>query len=76
MSLRKLLEKVKKQQEKVEEKIHIVAKTAGMNHNLWVENADRDSDDDEEGEYYYEYSIEEEVYSDGGEALNQCRNEV
>ncbi|KAI3723182.1 hypothetical protein L2E82_34601 [Cichorium intybus] len=41
MSLRKLHEKVKKQQEKVEEKIHIVAKTAGMNHNLWVENADR-----------------------------------
>ncbi|XP_071709576.1 choline-phosphate cytidylyltransferase 2-like [Rutidosis leptorrhynchoides] len=41
MSLKKLHEKVKKQQEKVEEKIHIVAKTAGMNHNLWVENADR-----------------------------------
>jgi len=37
MGLRKLHEKVKKQQEK----IHIVAKTAGMNHNLWVENADR-----------------------------------
>ncbi|KAI7726501.1 hypothetical protein M8C21_023731 [Ambrosia artemisiifolia] len=37
MSLRKLHEKVKKQQEK----IHIVAKTAGWNHNLWVENADR-----------------------------------
>jgi choline-phosphate cytidylyltransferase len=109
MSLRKLHEKVKKHQEKVEEKIHIVAKTAGMNHNLWVENADRlvagflemfeegchkmgtairdriqeqlkkgnageltyekgDSDDDEEGEYYYDYSTEEEVYSDGGEA--------
>lgn len=27
-----------------------------------------DSDDDEEGEYYYDYSTEEEVYSDGGEA--------
>ncbi|KAJ9556397.1 hypothetical protein OSB04_011011 [Centaurea solstitialis] len=60
MGLKKLREKVKKQQEKVEEKARIakkpticdpdesypiviqtVAKTAGMNHNLWVENADR-----------------------------------
>ncbi|KAL8244656.1 hypothetical protein R6Q59_010914 [Mikania micrantha] len=41
MGLKKLREKVKKQQEKVEEKIQTVAKTAGMNHNLWVENADR-----------------------------------
>ncbi|KAL4592955.1 hypothetical protein LXL04_005964 [Taraxacum kok-saghyz] len=41
MGLKKLREKVKKQQEKVEEKIQTVAKTAGMNHTLWVENADR-----------------------------------
>ncbi|KAJ0468315.1 putative choline-phosphate cytidylyltransferase [Helianthus annuus] len=41
MSLKKFQEKVKKQQEKVEEKISTVAKSAGMNHNLWVENADR-----------------------------------
>nr|KAJ0199122.1 hypothetical protein LSAT_V11C600305240 [Lactuca sativa] len=37
MGLKKLREKVKKQQEKIQ----TVAKTAGMNHNLWVENADR-----------------------------------
>ncbi|GAV83845.1 CTP_transf_2 domain-containing protein [Cephalotus follicularis] len=38
MGLRKLSEKVKKQQEKVGEKL---AKTAGMHPNEWVENADR-----------------------------------
>ncbi|KAK9071598.1 hypothetical protein SSX86_008027 [Deinandra increscens subsp. villosa] len=101
MSLKKLQEKVKKQQEK----IHIVAKTAGMNHNLWVENADRlvagflemfeegchkmgtairdriqeqlmkgnprgpiyDNEGDDESEYYYDYSTDEEEYSDGSE---------
>uniref|UniRef100_A0A5B7BZY1 choline-phosphate cytidylyltransferase n=1 Tax=Davidia involucrata TaxID=16924 RepID=A0A5B7BZY1_DAVIN len=41
MGLKKLREKVKKQQEKVGEKIQIVAKTAGMQRNIWVENADR-----------------------------------
>ncbi|XP_076895143.1 choline-phosphate cytidylyltransferase 2-like [Bidens hawaiensis] len=117
MSLKKFQEKVKKQQEKVEEKISTVAKSAGMNHNLWVENADRlvagflemfeegchkmgtairdriqvqllkgnageltyddyddddyheddchDDDDDCDDEYYYDYSADEEEYSDG-----------
>ncbi|XP_003631248.1 choline-phosphate cytidylyltransferase 1-like isoform X2 [Vitis riparia] len=41
MGLKKLHEKVKKHQEKVGEKIQIVAKTAGMHRNEWVENADR-----------------------------------
>ncbi|KAJ0083061.1 hypothetical protein Patl1_12229 [Pistacia atlantica] len=41
MGLKKLHEKVKKQQEKVGEKIQIVVKTAGMHRNEWVENADR-----------------------------------
>ncbi|GAV83846.1 CTP_transf_2 domain-containing protein [Cephalotus follicularis] len=41
MGLIKLSEKVKEQQEKVGEKIQIVAKTAGMHRNEWVENADR-----------------------------------
>ncbi|XP_031263213.1 choline-phosphate cytidylyltransferase 1-like [Pistacia vera] len=41
MGLKKLQEKVKKQQEKVGEKIQIVVKTAGMHRNEWVENADR-----------------------------------
>ncbi|XP_043698565.1 choline-phosphate cytidylyltransferase 2-like [Telopea speciosissima] len=41
MGLRKLQETVKQQQEKVGEKIQTVAKTAGMNHTMWVENADR-----------------------------------
>lgn len=41
MGLKKLREKVKKQQEKVEEKIQTVAKTAEVHRNLWVENADR-----------------------------------
>ncbi|KAI9107216.1 hypothetical protein K1719_021825 [Acacia pycnantha] len=39
--LRTLQEKVKEHQEKVGEKIQIVAKTAGMHRNEWVENADR-----------------------------------
>ncbi|KAK7299799.1 hypothetical protein RJT34_10627 [Clitoria ternatea] len=39
--LKTLQEKVKEQQEKVGEKIQIVAKTAGMHRNEWVENADR-----------------------------------
>uniref|UniRef100_A0A1J3EWT8 choline-phosphate cytidylyltransferase n=1 Tax=Noccaea caerulescens TaxID=107243 RepID=A0A1J3EWT8_NOCCA len=37
MRLKKLQEKVKQQQEKIQ----TVAKTAGMHHNEWVENADR-----------------------------------
>ncbi|CAL9081208.1 unnamed protein product [Musa textilis] len=37
MRITKLREKVKAQQEK----LHRVAKTAGMHHNEWVENADR-----------------------------------
>ncbi|XP_071698128.1 choline-phosphate cytidylyltransferase 2-like [Rutidosis leptorrhynchoides] len=37
VGLKKLQEKVKKHQEKIQ----TVAKTAGMNHTLWVENADR-----------------------------------
>ncbi|XP_010260648.1 PREDICTED: choline-phosphate cytidylyltransferase 2-like [Nelumbo nucifera] len=41
MGLNKLREKVKEHQEKVEKKIQTVAKTAGMHHNMWVENADR-----------------------------------
>ncbi|PKI71229.1 hypothetical protein CRG98_008404 [Punica granatum] len=41
MGLKKLREKVKKQQERVGEKIQTVAKTAGMRQNIWVENADR-----------------------------------
>ncbi|KAK4254631.1 hypothetical protein QN277_009986 [Acacia crassicarpa] len=41
MGFKKLREKVKKQQEKVGEKIQTVAKTAGMHRNEWVENADR-----------------------------------
>ncbi|KAI4297836.1 hypothetical protein L6164_037701 [Bauhinia variegata] len=41
MGLKKLRERVKKQQAKVEEKIQTVAKTAGMHRNEWVENADR-----------------------------------
>ncbi|XP_073035779.1 choline-phosphate cytidylyltransferase 2-like [Primulina eburnea] len=41
MRLRKLQEKVKEQQEKVGEKIQTVAKTAEVQRNMWVENADR-----------------------------------
>ncbi|PIN04622.1 Phosphorylcholine transferase/cholinephosphate cytidylyltransferase [Handroanthus impetiginosus] len=41
MRLKELHEKVKEHQEKVGEKIQIVAKTAGMHPNVWVENADR-----------------------------------
>ncbi|CAL0307297.1 unnamed protein product [Lupinus luteus] len=39
--LKTLQEKVKEHQEKVGEKIQIVAKTAAMSRNEWVENADR-----------------------------------
>ncbi|KAF5474572.1 hypothetical protein F2P56_006460 [Juglans regia] len=41
MGLKKLRERVKKQQEKVGEKIQTVAKTARIHRNEWVENADR-----------------------------------
>ncbi|KAK1386549.1 Choline-phosphate cytidylyltransferase [Heracleum sosnowskyi] len=41
MSLQKIQEKVKEQQEKVGEKVKTVAKTAEMHRNEWVENADR-----------------------------------
>ncbi|KAB1200445.1 Choline-phosphate cytidylyltransferase 1 [Morella rubra] len=41
MGLKKLQERVKKQQEKVGEKIQIVAKTAKIHRNEWVDNADR-----------------------------------
>ncbi|XP_020269824.1 choline-phosphate cytidylyltransferase 2 [Asparagus officinalis] len=41
MGLKKLREKVKEHQEKVGEKLHTVARTAGMLHDEWVENADR-----------------------------------
>ncbi|OVA02826.1 Cytidyltransferase-like domain [Macleaya cordata] len=41
MGITKLREKVKEHQEKVGQKLHTVAKTAGMHHGEWVENADR-----------------------------------
>ncbi|KAJ8453259.1 hypothetical protein Cgig2_008143 [Carnegiea gigantea] len=41
MGLKKLQEQVKKQQEKVGEKIQEAAETARINRNIWVENADR-----------------------------------
>ncbi|KAK1305025.1 hypothetical protein QJS10_CPB11g00093 [Acorus calamus] len=41
MGITKLREKVKEHQEKVGKKLHTVAKTAGIHHNEWVENADR-----------------------------------
>ncbi|KAK1280680.1 hypothetical protein QJS04_geneDACA014895 [Acorus gramineus] len=41
MGLKKLREKVKEHQEKVGEKLQTVAKTAGVLHDEWVENADR-----------------------------------
>ncbi|MQL86601.1 hypothetical protein Taro_019137 [Colocasia esculenta] len=41
MGLKKLREKVKQHQEKVGEKLHTVAKTAGVLHDAWVNNADR-----------------------------------
>ncbi|KAK9989464.1 hypothetical protein SO802_029703 [Lithocarpus litseifolius] len=41
MGLKKLQERVKKQQEKVGEKIQTVAKTARVHRNEWVDNADR-----------------------------------
>ncbi|MQL83197.1 hypothetical protein Taro_015675 [Colocasia esculenta] len=41
MELKKFREKVKEQQEKVGEKLSTVAKTAGVMHDTWVDNADR-----------------------------------
>ncbi|ONK58934.1 uncharacterized protein A4U43_C08F1240 [Asparagus officinalis] len=41
MGITKLREKVKEHQENVGKKLTTVAKTAGMHHNDWVENADR-----------------------------------
>uniref|UniRef100_A0A7C9DL50 Choline-phosphate cytidylyltransferase n=1 Tax=Opuntia streptacantha TaxID=393608 RepID=A0A7C9DL50_OPUST len=41
MGLKKLQEQVKKGQEKVGEKIQEAAKSARINRNVWVENADR-----------------------------------
>ncbi|XP_028755183.1 choline-phosphate cytidylyltransferase 1-like isoform X2 [Neltuma alba] len=41
MGLKRLREEVKRQQEKVGEKIQTVAKTAGMHRDEWIENADR-----------------------------------
>ncbi|KAL2635523.1 hypothetical protein R1flu_007002 [Riccia fluitans] len=41
MGITKLRQKVKEQQERVGQKLNIVAKTAGMHHGEWVENADR-----------------------------------
>lgn len=41
MGLKKLHERVKKEQERVGEKIQTVAKTATIHRNEWVENADR-----------------------------------
>ncbi|MCO5555364.1 hypothetical protein L7F22_008910 [Adiantum nelumboides] len=41
MGISKLRQKVKEQQERVGEKLNTVAKTAGMHHSEWVENADR-----------------------------------
>ncbi|KAF5729227.1 choline-phosphate cytidylyltransferase 1-like isoform X2 [Tripterygium wilfordii] len=41
MGLKRLRDKLKEQQEKVGQKIQIVAKTAELHHNEWVENADR-----------------------------------
>ncbi|CAJ2662843.1 unnamed protein product [Trifolium pratense] len=41
MGLKKLQERVKKQQETVGKKIGTVKKIAGMNRTEWVENADR-----------------------------------
>lgn len=41
MGITKLRQKVKEQQERVGQKLNTVAKTAGMHHSEWVENADR-----------------------------------
>uniref|UniRef100_A0A0C9S1Z4 choline-phosphate cytidylyltransferase n=1 Tax=Wollemia nobilis TaxID=56998 RepID=A0A0C9S1Z4_9CONI len=41
MGITKLREKVKEHQERVGQKLHTVARTAGMHHSEWVENADR-----------------------------------
>ncbi|MQL97299.1 hypothetical protein Taro_029987 [Colocasia esculenta] len=41
MGITRWHQKVKEHQEKVGKKLHTVAKTAGMHHSEWVENADR-----------------------------------
>ncbi|KAH7292619.1 hypothetical protein KP509_29G077900 [Ceratopteris richardii] len=41
MGISKLRQKVKEHQERVGQKLNTVAKTAGMHHSEWVENADR-----------------------------------
>ncbi|EFJ33076.1 hypothetical protein SELMODRAFT_25358, partial [Selaginella moellendorffii] len=41
MGMRKLRQKVKEQQERVGQRLNTVARTAGMHHSEWVENADR-----------------------------------
>eukprot|EP01018_Ginkgo_biloba_P038906 Gb_14288 [translate_table: standard] len=41
MGISKLRQKVKEQQKRMGQKLHTVAKTAGMHHSEWVENADR-----------------------------------
>lgn len=41
MGIIKLRQKVREQQEQMGKKLHTVAKTAGMHHSEWVENADR-----------------------------------
>ncbi|CAM6117742.1 unnamed protein product [Calypogeia fissa] len=41
MGITKLRQKVKEQQERVGQKVTVLAKTAGLQHNEWVENADR-----------------------------------
>ncbi|KAJ7107258.1 hypothetical protein O6H91_Y574400 [Diphasiastrum complanatum] len=41
MGMRKLGQKVREQRERVEKRLNTVAKTAGIHHSEWVENADR-----------------------------------
>jgi len=41
MGITKLRQRVREQQEQMGKKLHTVAKTAGMHHSEWVENADR-----------------------------------
>jgi len=41
MGITKLHQRVREQQEQMGKKLHTVAKTAGMHHSEWVENADR-----------------------------------
>ncbi|KAH7415122.1 hypothetical protein KP509_14G028500 [Ceratopteris richardii] len=41
MGISKLRQKVKEHQKRVGQKLNTVAKTAGMHHSEWVENADR-----------------------------------